>query len=240
MRTLPLLALVALLTGCSERSGQAAVDPRVADTTRPLLLITHPTDPPCSYTNAQGECQGTDIDLARTIAAKMGRGLVCEAVEFEDLIPRLKAGTADFAIATITITPARQKDVDFSEPYETSGSCFLYRADAPKPRMSQLATQRIGAEAGTTGDLYLSRHGGDPVRYVNMNEAIDALKTRKVDAIFFDAIPLRAWAERSGGEFVAAPLETREGYGVAVDKRRPDILAAANAVIAEEREGRTK
>jgi hypothetical protein len=29
------------------------------------------------------------------------------------------------------------------------------------------------------------------------------------------------------------PLETRDGYGVAVDKRRPDVLAAANAVIAE-------
>ena len=54
-----------------------------------------------------------------------------------------------------------------------------------------------------------------------------------VDAVYFDAPPLRAYAERSGGRFVATPLVARDSYGVAVDKRRPDVLAAANAVIAE-------
>lgn len=232
------LAATLVLSGCADRSGREAVDPRVTDTSRPLVFITHPTDPPCAWTNAQGECFGTDVDLARRIAAKMGRELVCEADEFENLIPRLKAGTADLAIATITITPARQKDVDFSKPYATGGSCFLYRADGPKPRMSQIATMRIGIEAGTTCDLYLSRHGGNPIRFVNMSEAVEALNSEEIDAIFFDAIPLREWAERSGGKLVVTPLETREGYGVAVDKRRPDVLAAANAVIEEE--GRTE
>ena len=105
------------------------------------------------------------------------------------------------------------------------------------PRMSQVSALRIGAESGTTGDLYLSQHGCDPVRYARMNDAIDALLRGDVDAIFFDAIPLQAWAARSGGALVASPLVTREGYGVAVDKRRPDILAAANAVIAEQKGG---
>lgn len=235
MRLLALLALVALVGGCADRSGQPVVDPRVTDASRPLVMITHPTDPPCSYTNALGECEGTDIDLARKIAARMGRRLVCEIEDFENLIPRLKAGTADFAIATITITEARRRDVDFSKPYATSGNCFLYRAGGPKPRMSQVSAMRIGVESGTTGDLYISCHGGDPVRYVRMNDAVGALMREEVDAIFFDAIPLVAWAARSGGELIASPLETREGYGVAVDKRRPDILAAANAVIAEGR-----
>ena len=235
MRIVLLLALAAVLGGCSDRPGQDAADPRVTDASRPLVFITHPTDPPCSYTNALGECLGSDVDLARKIAAKMGRELVCETDEFENLIPRLKDGTADFAIATITVTPARQRDVDFSQPYATSGSCFLYRADGPKPRMSQIATMRIGIEAGTTCDLYLSRHGGNPIRFVNMSAAVEALNSEEIDAIFFDAIPLREWAERSGGKLVVTPLETREGYGVAVDKRRPDVLAAANAVIEEER-----
>ena len=51
--------------------------------------------------------------------------------------------------------------------------------------------------------------------------------------ILTGAPPLNATAESSGGRFVVMPLETRDGYGVAVDKRRPDVLAAANAVIAE-------
>ena len=44
---------------------------------------------------------------------------------------------------------------------------------------------------------------------------------------------LKLLAEASGGKLAVSPLQTREFYGVAVDKRRPDVLAAANAVIAE-------
>lgn len=234
MRIIALLALAAFFCGCSDRSGETIEDPRVTDVSRPLRFITHPTDPPCAYTNAQGEICGSDVELAKKIAARMGRGLICEAVEFESLIPRLKEGTADFSIATITITDARQRDVDFSHPYAVSGNCFLYRATGPKPRMSQLNSLRVGVESGTTGDLYLCQHGGDPVRFAHMNDAVSALESGDVDAIFFDSIPLVSWAAKTNGRLVASPLETREGYGVAVDKRRPDILQAANAVIAEE------
>ena len=224
---------VAVLLGCSEREPEA-VKPRVVDPAAPLVFLTHPTDPPCSYTNELGECFGSDVELARKIAAKMGRALVCEPVSFEHLIPRLKEGTADLAIATITITEARARDVDFSTPYEMGGACFLYRADGPKPRMSEIASLRIGAEAGTMEDLYLSQHGCDPVRFIQMNDAVSALTRGEVDAVFFDALPLKNWAKGSGGRLLVSPLVTREGYGVAVDKRRPDVLAAANAVIAEE------
>lgn len=223
-----LLSLAGLfVAGCSDTAAPA-VDPSV-----PLVFLTHPTTPPCCWTNAAGQCEGTDVDLARRIAARLARPLVVEAVAFEEIIPRLKAGTADFGIATITITEARWRDVEFSVPYATGGNCFLYRADGPRPRMSQIASLRVGAEPGTTGDLYLCNHGADPVRFARVTDAVAALRRGEVDAIFFDAVPLRSWAVQSGGRLVASPLETREGYGVAVNRRRPDVLAAANAVIAE-------
>ena len=99
--------------------------------------------------------------------------------------------------------------------------------------MSQLASLRIGVEADTVEDLYLCLHGCDPIRFVHLEDAIDALKKDAMDAVFFDSLPLKMCAERSGGRLAVTPLETRDGYGVAVDKRRPDVLAAANAVIAE-------
>ena len=231
MRTLTILALVALV-GCSDRSAQS-VDPRIADASRPLVFITNPMEPPTSYTNAAGAVVGTDVDLARKIAAKMGRELVIEKVNFSDILPRLKAGTADFAIATISITDARRRDVDFSEPYHTAGTCFMYKSGAPKPRMSQVSSLRIGVETDTVDEFYLCRHGCDPKRFANLAEAVDALEKDEIDAVFFDAPPLKVKADSSGGRYVVTPLETRDGYGVAVDKRRPDVLAAANAVIAE-------
>lgn len=221
------LLLTAFVAGCSDTAAPA-VDPSA-----PLVFLTHPTTPPCCWTNAAGQCEGTDVDLARRIAARLARPLVVEAVAFEEIIPRLKAGTADFGIATITITEARRLDVDFSAPYATGGNCFLYRSDGPRPRMSRIASLRVGAEPGTTGDLYLCNHGADPVRFARVADAVAALAKGDIDAVFFDAVPLRSWAAQSGGRLVASPLETREGYGVAVNRRRPDVLAAANAVIAE-------
>lgn len=222
-----------LLAGCSARDEQKGVDPRIADVSRPLVFLTYPTEPPCSYTNESGAIVGTDIDLARRIAEKMGRKLVIEGVEFNDILPRLKKGTADFSIATIVITESRRLDVDFSKPYGRGGACFLYRKDGRKPRMSLISTLRIGVEADSVQDLYICFHGCDPIRFVQLNDAVAALEKQEIDAVFFDAVPLKAKAEASGGRLVMTPLETKDLYGVAVDKRRPDVLAAANAVIAE-------
>ena len=231
MKILAILALAAI-AGCSDRSAQS-VDPRVADASRPLVFLTHPTEPPCSYTNETGEFVGTDVDLAKRIAAKMGRELVMEAVNFPEIMPRLKAGTADFGIATITITEARSRDVDFTAPYAFGGACFLYRTGDPKPRMSQIAKLLVGVEADTIEDLYLCYHGGDPKRFNHLGEAVVALKNKDIDVVICDESPLKKIAEESQGRFSLTSLVTRDGYGVAVDKRRPDVLAAANAVIAE-------
>lgn len=230
-----LVLAFAALAGCFERGAEKTVDPRIADATRPLVFLANPTEPPCTYRNDAGEIVGTDIDFARQIAAKMGREIVMESVDFTDILPRLKAGTADFSIATITMTDARRRDVNFSEPYGEGGARFLYRTDGKKPRMSQLRSLRIGIESDSAHDIYLCLHGCDPKRYIRIQDAIAALRNKEIDAVLFDGLQLKALAEASGGALAVTNQETREFYGVAVDKRRPDVLAAANAVIAERR-----
>ena len=136
-------------------------------------------------------------------------------------------------IATITITEARKKDVDFSRPYDMGGACFLYRKGEAKPRMSQVASLRIGVETDTVEDLYLCHHGCDPARYINLVDAVAALRDNKVDAVFSDVPHLKIIAESSNGRFEITSPVTRDLYGIAVNKMRPDVLAAANAVIAE-------
>jgi len=225
--------LLVAVAGCSDREGPQAVDARKADASRPLIVVTQPTEPPFAYRDSSGAIVGTDIDLARRIAAKMGRGLVVEGIEFTEILPRIKAGTADMGIATITITDARQRDVDFSRPYDMGGACFLYEKNGTKPRMSQVASLRIGVETDTVEDLYLCRHGCDPVRFLNLVDAVAALRNNKLDAVFSDVPHLKVIAEASGGRFEITPPITRDCYGIAVNKQRPDVLAAANAVIAE-------
>ena len=59
MRHTAILALAALVgCGCSDRAARQAVAPRIADASRPLVFLTYPTEPPCSYTNGNGEIVG--------------------------------------------------------------------------------------------------------------------------------------------------------------------------------------
>ena len=235
MKRLCILLALAVFAGCFDGDGSGRVDPRIADASRPIVFLANPTEPPCCYRNDAGEIVGTDIEFARRIAAKMGREMVMEGVDFIEILPRLKAGTADFSIATITMTEARLRDVDFSEPYGEGGARFLYRTDGKKPRMSQLNSIRIGIESDSAHDVYLCLHGCDPKRYLRIQDAVAALKRNEIDAVLFDGEQLATLAGASGGKLAVSSLQTREFYGVAVDKRRPDVLAAANAVIAEGR-----
>lgn len=66
-----LLALVAI-AGCSDRSERHAADPRVADASRPLVFLTNPEEPPCSYVDASGELYGDDR-LLKTLSGSACR-----------------------------------------------------------------------------------------------------------------------------------------------------------------------
>ena len=203
-----------------------------------LLLLVNPTEPPSAYYNDAGEIVGTNIDIGREIAAELGDKLVIEPCPFMEMLARVKAGTADLAISDITITEARKKDVNFSRPYIIGGGVFLYPSDGEPPRMSQIASARVGVGIDTMGDVYLSRHGCDPIRYPTIKEAMVDLDNGEIDAIYFDIGPLTAYAKESNGRYKVTPLITREFYGIAITKSREDVLAAANKVLNRRYGGR--
>src|ERR1700686_4939094 len=69
--------------------------------------------------------------LANSIAERLGVKLEIVAVSHETKVPILASGQADITIAPLTITPAREKVVDFV-PYSGSSLCFFGLASNPK------------------------------------------------------------------------------------------------------------
>jgi polar amino acid transport system substrate-binding protein len=69
--------------------------------------------------------------LANEIAHRLGVKLVIVAVSHETKVPILATGQADITIAPLSITPAREKVVDFV-PYSGSSLCFFGLASNPK------------------------------------------------------------------------------------------------------------
>ena len=202
----------------------------------PLLLITTTDTPPYSYCDPEtGEIVGLEVDIARAAATKLGRGLAIRKEKFPNLLPMIAAGEADMAASTITITEGRRQTVDFSEPYAIEGGMFLYHADEKMPTMIVAENLRVATIDASTYDFYLSSHGIDPIRYDSYSVAVEDLKARRVDAIFFDSSAVRYFAENSNGKFAASRLVIRENFGIAIHKGNTVLKAALDEAIAERR-----
>ncbi len=232
------VALAVAVTGCGrgDSTADSAANGR-SDT--PLVAAMMPDIPPYLFPDpTTGEVKGIDVDIVRAAAARLGRELEIRVVPFAELLPSVKNGTADFAAAGITITDGRKQDADFSDSYAVEGCAFLYRAGDPPPTMIRAESLRVGVVESMTGDFYLTRHGIEPFRFGGLPELVEALSAGRLDAVFYDRPALAVEAEASGGTLAVTPLATREHYGIAVRKGRPDLLEAVNAVIRERNEGR--
>ena len=226
------LVLAALLTAGCGRRGPDTPTSRTARTNNVLLLVTTTDTRPYSYCDDEtGEIVGLEIDIARAAAAKLGCKLEIRKEKFPNLLTMVSAGEADMAASGITITEGRLQTVDFTVPYATEGGMFLYRAGEEMPTMIRAEKMRIGTMDASTYDFYLTSHGLDPVRYGSYVDAMDDLKAKRLDAMFFDSCAVRIDAENSNGEFAASRLETRENFGIAVRKGDTRLKKALDMVI---------
>src|SRR5438874_2668627 len=79
-----------------------------------LLVATTATYPPNEFTRPNGHAVlGMDPDLARALAALLGRRVKIVIVRFDAIIPGVASGKYDLGMSSITDTRARERLVDF-------------------------------------------------------------------------------------------------------------------------------
>lgn len=75
--------------------------------------------------------EGFSIDIWNEVARRARLDFVWHPVPVHaDLLPAMQRGDADLAIAAITMTPERERSVDFSMPYFDSGLQIMVRTDS--------------------------------------------------------------------------------------------------------------
>lgn len=88
---------------------------------RELTIVTKETAP-FAMRGPDGSWQGISIDLWRHLADELHlRYHFVEAATVQDLVAATRQGEVDAAIAAITVTAARAKTSDFTQPYYQSG-----------------------------------------------------------------------------------------------------------------------
>lgn len=103
--------------------GQEAIDKviaKAADAGRKLVMVTSADYPPYEFRNTatgNNKIIGFDVDIAKYITKELSYQLEIRDTDFNGIIPALQSKRADFAMAGMTPTAERKKNVDFSNIY---------------------------------------------------------------------------------------------------------------------------
>ncbi len=80
---------------------------------------------PWSMRDVNGELIGFELDVGRELAKDMGVDVEFVPTAWDGIIPQLVSGNFDVIISGMSITPARNLTVNFTDPYAYSGLTIL-------------------------------------------------------------------------------------------------------------------
>jgi ABC-type amino acid transport substrate-binding protein len=150
---------------------------------------------------------------------------------FNELLPALARGELDLVMSGVSITPARQQQVDFTRSYQQVGQMAIIRtADVMRfrhPSSLYRGGFRVGFERDTTGADYVKADLGNAtaVPFDNAEQGLQALLEQRIDVLIHDAAT--SWyiaTEPKYGELMGLyrPL-TEEYLAWAVNKNNPQL-----------------
>lgn len=150
---------------------------------------------PLSWQDAQGQWQGFEVDLARSLAAELlgnSAAVRFEGLQSRDRLPALLADRVDLLIAQMTVTDARQRVAQFSRPYYRDRIGLLTRRGITQP-------QRVAVLQGSSA-IPLLRWQAPELALVGVKSyaaAQTALDRGQVDGIAADRLVLQQWQRQS-------------------------------------------
>ena len=214
-----LVMSILLLTGCKRDDNK-------------LILATEAGFAPYEYYQ-DGEIVGVDIDIAREIAASLGKELVIKDVSFDFIINEIKSGKSDIGAAGMSITKERLEEVDFSVEYAVSNQVVIVPMDSRITSIDQISNHRIAVQLGTVADSYVNENYKDAtvIRQKKYLSMVEDLKAGKVDLIIMDLLPASEIVKSNDGLKILDEYLFTDKYGMAIKKGNKELLDKVNDVL---------
>jgi polar amino acid transport system substrate-binding protein len=236
-------ALLLLGAACREETppagggGGGTEAPQVTTLEEGVLTIgTDLPYPPFEYREG-GQLTGFDVDIMEEIASRLG--LTPEWVDspFDTIFTDLANGQFDVVISGATITPEREQEVNFSDPYFRSLQALVVLEDSGIQSFDDLGQgDSVSVQSGTTGELWaeenLAPNGVEIRAFPEYPPVYNALEAGQVDGVVYDESSAIPETFNRPGTVVVDTVDTNEFYGIAVDPNNPDLLDAVNEALA--------
>ena len=195
------LCVLLLIAGCASRQ-----DPAAPTLTKPVSPVTTPAKtspvplrvgvtpnfPPVVF-KEKGTVKGLEADLAQQVGKALARRIVWVEMAWDDLLPALESRQIDIIMSGMSVTEARQRRVQFVQPYLRVGQMALIRKESliltGSPSLLYRTQGRVGFEAGTTGAVFVQENltKAQPVALSSAAEGINALRAEQIDVFVHDA-----------------------------------------------------
>ena len=194
-----------------------------------IKIGTEGAYPPWNGTNAAGELEGAEIDLAKDLCARMNAECELVAQDWDGIIPALQNGKYDAIIAGMSITDERMKVINFSQGYANEPASFSVLKSSPLATLqsagkvnmdalddtssalidslkSTLAGKVVGVQGSTTHENFVKQVLGDSVTMksydTQLNLELDLIAGR-IDALLSDKGSMEEFMATDNGKDVA-------------------------------------
>jgi len=206
-----------------------------------LTIGTRTGSPPFAYINKSNEWVGFSIDLVDVlikpeIEKAVGKSIKIEKKEStpQTRIPLLTSNSVDLIAETMTDTPQRREQVDFSLTFFYTGAQFLVKKGSPIHGVNDIAGKRIASQQGSTNaKIIREKYPQAQLReFPDQPAAFQALAQGQVDAYTNDGIQLaglKAKAPNPSDWEVVGDFYSEEPYGMAMRKGDAKFKAAVDA-----------
>lgn len=183
---------------------------------------------------------GFEYCLAANVAHRAGLDRLTVANTSFDALVAGQTKDFDIAMAQVSITPDREKVVEFSQPYFDSNVAVLVKKGT-SITSANITSKKLGVALGTTSVDFVKStiNPTTPARVFQDTDAmVTAVASGQIDAAVQDTAILLGFAEGSSGALeVVGQFETGEKYGAIYPKGSSNATAIDEAISAMDADG---
>lgn len=190
--------------------------------------------PPYGIMNEQNKPDGYDADVAKLLAKYMNVKLNLVPVTGPNRIPYLLSGQVDVLVASLGITPARAKKVDFSNPYAAITISVYGPKDLKVSKPADLAGKTIAVARASTQDTAITKiapKGADIRRFDSDASAVQALLSGQTQMIGCSNTVILQINKAAPGKYDKKIELANQVQGIAVKPGSAKLLAKINAFV---------
>ena len=203
------------------------------------IVATDCTWPPMEFLDENKQPVGFDVDFITEVGKAAGFEVDVRNIAWDGIFGGVATGQYDIVAAATTITPERQKQFDFSDPYYEVAQAVVLPAGQSIKNLEDLKGKKVGGQIGTTG-VFVIRKSGVPVdlkEYDDVGLAIQDMLGGRLDAVICDD-PVAIYyankkADTAGKLNLSFKTDEKEYYGFTVRKGRKDLVEKLNKGIKE-------